>query len=64
MKNIIIGCGECGNNIKIETSEEKTIRIIDLTIDKLSGGDEIGEYRKGYIDALVTVRDLILQRIK
>jgi hypothetical protein len=60
----IVGCGECGNNIIIKNEENTTIRIIDLIIERLSGGDTIPEYKKGYIDALVYIRESILQRIK
>lgn len=64
MNKKTIGCNECGNNIKIETDKEGIIRIVDLTIEKLSGGDEMTVYRRGYIDALVKMRKLILQRVK
>ena len=64
MNKKTIGCNECGNNIIVKSEENSTIRIIDLIIERLSGGDTITEYRTGYLDALVDIRESILQRIK
>lgn len=57
-----IGCNECGNNILVKSEKNETIKIIDELIEKFHG--TYSEYGGGYIDALVQVRESILQRIK
>lgn len=66
MNKEIIGCQECGNNIpiKIEDFESNLIKEADEIIEKLSGGGVSNEYTKGYLDALVFIRNSILQRNK